>query len=122
MYSFPLLQFLKGSDVVIVDDMLDTAVTLSHLCHQLIESGARNIYLCASHGLFTEKSMEIIDSIDALKKVVVTDSLPLPKSASLKVHQVTIAPMLADVIRAEHFRSVKLFEMVDDEKYIPDEE
>ena len=102
--------------------MLDTAVTLSQLSDQLLEAGAKNIYLCASHGLFTEKSMEIIDSISALKTVVVTDSLPLPKYVSSKVHQVTIAPMLADVIRAEHFRSVKVYDMGEDERYIADDE
>lgn len=91
---------------MIVDDMVDTAGTLSELSVQLVRAGVNRIFLCASHGLFTSKSMDIIDNVEALTSVVVTNSLPLPKRVSHKVHQVSIAPMLAEVIRAEHFRSV----------------
>ncbi len=85
---------------------MDTAGTLHSLSQLLADAGARNIYMCASHGLFTEKSMELIES-SALKKVIVTNSLPLPDVCSSKVEQVSIAPKLAAVILAEHFRSIQ---------------
>jgi phosphoribosylpyrophosphate synthetase len=68
---------LAGADVVIVDDMIDTAGTLSELSVQLVHAGVNRIYLCASHGLFTSKSMDIIDNVESLTKVIVTNSLPL---------------------------------------------
>jgi ribose-phosphate pyrophosphokinase len=105
---------------VIVDDMVDTAGTLSELSMQLVQAGVNRIYLCASHGLFTSKSMDIIDNVEALTKVVVTNSLPLPKRVSHKVHQVSMAPVLADVIIAEHFRSLAALDR--DESYVAEDQ
>lgn len=96
---------MEGADIVIVDDMVDTAGTLSNLSERLVQAGARNVYVCASHGLFSEKSMELIEN-GVVKKVVVTNTLPLPPNASSKVEQISVGPMLARVILAEHFRSV----------------
>ena len=90
---------------MIVDDMVDTAGTLASISKRLHLAGARNVYVCASHGLFTESSMELIEA-SPVKKVVVTNTLPLPKGVHSKVTQVSIAPMLAHVILAEHFRSL----------------
>jgi ribose-phosphate pyrophosphokinase len=98
--------------VVIVDDMVDTAGTLNSLSKRLDGMGARNVYVCASHGLFTEHSSELITE-SPVKRVVVTNTLPLPKNISSKVEQVTVAPMLAHIILAEHFRTAQ---------YEPDEE
>lgn len=95
---------MKGVDVVVVDDMVDTAGTLSKLTSRLKNAGAKRVYVCASHGLFSEEGMSTIES-SSVDKVVVTNTLPLPLNASSKVIQVSVAPMLADVILAEHFRT-----------------
>lgn len=96
---------ISGADVVIVDDMVDTAGTLSILSKRLKDEGAKHIYVCASHGLFTENSMQKIEE-GCVDRVVVTNSLPLPANCSHKVEQLSIAAMLADVILAEHYRMV----------------
>ncbi len=85
--------------------MVDTAGTLFSLSTRLKNAGARNVYLCASHGLFTSRSMELIDD-SPVAGVIVANTLPLPKIASSKIVQVSVAPLLADVILTEHFRSV----------------
>lgn len=99
---------IRGADVIIVDDMIDTAGTLSTLSVDLQAAGAANVYVAASHGLFTESAMRLIQSSTALKEVVVTDSLPIRGSSSTsissKVKRVSIAPMLAEIIQAEYFR------------------
>jgi ribose-phosphate pyrophosphokinase len=97
---------VEGADVIIVDDMIDTAGTLSTLTKHLQANGASNVYVAAAHGLFTESSMKLIDNTEALKEVVVTDSLPMKSNiiASHKVKRVGIAPMLAEIIQAEYFR------------------
>lgn len=85
--------------------MVDTGGTLAALSERLASAGARNIFVAASHGLFSERSMELIEK-GPVKKVIVTNTLPLPKQHSDKVVQINMAPMLANVILAEHFRSV----------------
>lgn len=100
--------------MLIVDDMVDTAGTLSSISKRLDLAGARNVYVCASHGLFTESSMELIEN-SPVKKVIVTNTLPMPKVATSKVVQVSIAPMLAHVILAEHFRSLEHGGLQDEE-------
>ncbi len=94
-----------GGDVIIVDDMVDSANTLQALSTRLKDAGARDVYLCASHGLFTLKSMDRIER-SPVTQVVVGNTLPLPAIASSKIVQVSVAPLLADVILTEHFRSV----------------
>ena len=53
--------------------------------------------------------MKKIDS-GHVDKVIVTNTLPLPKDASSKVEQVSIASMLTDVILAEHFRAQQVYQ------------
>ena len=85
--------------------MVDTAGTMHNLSKKLQISGARNVYVCASHGLFTEQSKQLIED-GFVRKVIVTNSLPLPPQVSSQVEQVSIAPLLANVIVAEHFRTI----------------
>lgn len=95
----------EGADVLLVDDMVDSAGTLAVLARRIKTAGAANIYACASHGLFTENAMENIENCP-VDKVYVTDTLPLPENTSGKVIQMPIAPLLARVIIAEHFRTL----------------
>mmetsp|Transcript_15399 Transcript_15399/g.23211 ORF Transcript_15399/g.23211 Transcript_15399/m.23211 type:complete len:378 (+) Transcript_15399:90-1223(+) len=111
-----LLGDVTGSDVIIVDDVVDTAGTLSTICHRLVMEGANKVYICASHGLFTEKSMELI-GLSPVEKVIVTDSLPLPPDASDKVVQVSIAPKLAELIEEEYSASLASRTCQDDDVY-----
>jgi len=96
---------LSGADVIIVDDMVDTAGTLGDISMLMKKNGALNIYVAASHGLFTENSMDIIEK-SPVTKVFVTDSLPLPVHVSNKVEQVSIARQLGHIILAEYFRTL----------------
>ena len=100
---------IDGRDMVIVDDMVDTAGTLASLSSKLNSLGAKNIYVIASHGLFSQNASQNIEN-SAVSQVIITNTLPLPKSISGKVTQVSIAPMLGRVILAEHFRAVGLTE------------
>lgn len=101
-------------DVVIVDDMVDTGGTIQALSMKLKQAGAQNIYICASHGLFTENAFRYIDN-SPITKVFVTNSLPLPKNHSAKVEQISVAKFLADVILTEHFRSTVLDDVFEDD-------
>lgn len=60
------------------------------------------MYVCASHGVFSAESVKKIEASD-ITQVIVTDTLPLPAN-STKIVQLSVAPMLAKIILAEHFR------------------
>lgn len=112
-----LLGNVAGADVIIVDDLVDTAGTLSILCRRLIKEGANRVYLCASHGLFTKNSLELI-RLSPVEKVVVSDTLPLPSNPGNKIEQVSVVPLLARLIESEYYRSVR--KLVDDDEYVVD--
>ena len=99
---------VKDADVIIVDDMIDTAGTLTDISHYLQSEGARNVYVSASHGLFNESALDLIEKSPLLRKVVVTNTLPLPINSTAesrrKIEVLSIAPLLANVMIAEHFR------------------
>lgn len=75
--------------------------------------GAKNVYLCASHGIFADNAMKYIDE-SPIKNVIVTNTLPLPSHSSPKIQQMSVSNMIAQVILAEHFRSSNSV----DDKYI----
>ncbi|CAN0466432.1 unnamed protein product, partial [Discosporangium mesarthrocarpum] len=80
---------VKGRDVVIVDELIDTGGTLSILPRKLRKAGAKNIYVCSSHGLFNSNAMAILDE-SPVERVFVTNSVPLPDNeyVSPKIQQV----------------------------------
>jgi ribose-phosphate pyrophosphokinase len=81
--------------------MVDSAQHITVLCNKLLKEGARKVYVFASHGLFNGEAIELID-LSPLTQVVVTDSIALPKhSASKKIVQLSIASLLANVIRSD---------------------
>jgi len=94
-----------GGDVVIVDDMVDSAGTIAELSTRLCEAGAKNILVCASHGLFTENAVDLIEN-SKIDKVFVTDTLPIPATKNSKIEQLSVVKYLANVILTEHFRSM----------------
>ena len=95
-----LLGEVKGTDVVVIDGMVETAGSLSALCQVLAKEEAKDIYLCAPHGLFTGNSMELV-RLSPVKKVIVTDSLPMPEDVSDKIVQVSVAKYIAKIIEKD---------------------
>ena len=98
-----LVGSVNGSDVVIVDDMIDTAGTLCKAANELQKHGALRVFAFASHGIFSEPaSQRIADSV--LEEVVVTNTIPLPKSCidNKKIHSESVASLLANAIKRIH--------------------
>ncbi|OXB70815.1 UNVERIFIED_CONTAM: hypothetical protein H355_011102 [Colinus virginianus] len=69
-----LVGSVEGSDVIIVDDMIDTAGTLCEAARELRAKGARRVFAFATHGLFSGPALNRIES-SPLEEVVVTDSI-----------------------------------------------
>ena len=88
---------VKGKNVVILDDMVDTAGTLTKAANMMKEQGALSIRACATHPILSGNSYENIEN-SALTELVVTDSIPLKKQ-SPKIHVISVAELLADIIQ-----------------------
>lgn len=94
---------ISGSDLIILDDMIDTAGTLCSAANILQEKGANHIFACATHGIFSANALENINN-SALTKVVVTDSIHFNKKKedTDKIEILSIAGLIADAIDRIH--------------------
>lgn len=104
---------VKDKDVLIVDDMVDTAGTLTEGVNALMENGARSVQACCSHAVLSGKAIERING-SPLKNLYCTNSIDQSKRLEhcKKLEVLDIAPMFAEAIERIHLeRSVSnLFE------------
>lgn len=91
---------VKGKNVLIVDDMVDTAGTLVHAANYIKESGAKSVRAAITHGLLSGPALERIGS-SALAEVIITDTIPAREDVlkNPKITVVSVAPLLAEAIR-----------------------
>jgi ribose-phosphate pyrophosphokinase len=101
--SMDLVGSVDGCDVIVVDDMVDTAGTLCKAADVLKAQGARRVFAFASHGVFSGPASQRI-SKSALTELVVLDTVPLtPESAMTgKITQLSVGPLLAQAIYNLH--------------------
>lgn len=89
---------IKDKICIVNDDMIDTAGTLCASVRELKNMGASDVYVCATHGLFTGNGMNIINEAPIVE-CVVTDTVPLEnREVSPKIKMISVAPQLADCI------------------------
>ena len=86
-----------GKNVVIVDDMVDTAGTITKAADLMIASGAKSVRACASHCVMSGPASDRVEE-SALEEIVFTDSIPYNKNCK-KVKQLSVADMFAETIR-----------------------
>jgi ribose-phosphate pyrophosphokinase len=98
-----LIGDVKGKQCIIVDDMIDTAGTLSGAAKALIDHGATRVVACASHGVLSGPAIQRIND-SPLDEVIVTDSIALSEAAKgcPKIKQVSIAKLLGEAIKRIH--------------------
>jgi ribose-phosphate pyrophosphokinase len=94
---------VREKDVVIIDDMIDTAGTLAKAATALKGGGARRILAAATHAVLSGPAVQKITE-SALEQVIVTDSLPLapPAAACGKIEVVSVSGVFAEAIRSIH--------------------
>ncbi|MBP0955489.1 MAG: ribose-phosphate pyrophosphokinase [Oscillospiraceae bacterium] len=91
---------VSGKDVIIVDDMIDTAGTLCNAAKAIIEKGgAKSVSACATHGVLSGPAIQRIqDSV--LKEVVILDTIALPEEKKIdKITVLPVAPVFAQAIQ-----------------------
>ena len=88
---------VKDADVVLIDDMVDTAGTITKAADLMKQNGARSVRAFASHGIMSGPANERVEA-SAIEEMVFTDSIPYTGGCS-KVKQLSIAPLLARTIQ-----------------------
>jgi len=93
---------VKGKSVVMIDDIIDTAGTITLGAQALIDSGAKEVYACSSHAVLSGPAMERLEN-SVLKEVVVTNTIPLGPDKQLeKIKVLSVAPLLGEAIIRIH--------------------
>ena len=87
---------VTGKDVILVDDIVDTAGTICKAADLMMQNGARSVRAVASHAVLSDPATERIDA-SALKEMIFTDSIPLRKHSD-KLHIVSVANIFAEAI------------------------
>jgi ribose-phosphate pyrophosphokinase len=91
-----LIGNVEGKNVVLVDDMVDTAGTLVKAAGLMIERGALSVRAVATHGILSGGAIERIEGSE-LKELIISDTIPLKRKSS-KIKVVPCAPLFADVM------------------------
>lgn len=98
--SMRLIGEVEGKDVVLVDDLVDTAGTICKAAGLLKEKGAKSVRAVCTHGVLSGKAYENIDN-SVLEEIVVSDTIPL-KQESKKIKVLTVSDLFAKAIRKIH--------------------
>src|SRR5690554_5896156 len=91
---------VKGKDVVLVDDMIDTAGTLTKAANLIKDKGANSVRAICTHAILSGQAYEKIEN-SALTELMVTDTIPLKKE-SPKIRVISVADLFAKVIYKVH--------------------
>ena len=94
-----LIGDVKDKTAIIVDDMIDTAGTLTQAVESLLKNGARQVFAVASHAVLSGPAITRLTE-SGITKVLVTDSIPLTEKAQAcgKIEVISVAPVVAEAI------------------------
>ncbi|MFQ5465451.1 MAG: ribose-phosphate diphosphokinase [Thermodesulfobacteriota bacterium] len=94
---------VEGKTAVLLDDMIDTAGTITQAGSALSERGAKEVYACCTHAVLSGPAIERLDA-SPISEVVVTNTIPERENArSGKIKRLSVAPLLSEAIRRIHF-------------------
>jgi ribose-phosphate pyrophosphokinase len=89
---------VRGKNIILVDDMIDTAGTLVGAADALHKAGARAIYAAAVHGVLSDPAISRIKK-SPINKVIITNTFPIPKEKKIsKIKIISVAPILKKII------------------------
>lgn len=103
---------IKGKTVILVDDMIDTAGTITNGASALMDLGAKEVYACCTHAVLSGPAVERIQN-SVIKELVVLNTIPLPDEKKMdKLKVLSVAPVFAEAIKRiyEDLSVSKIFE------------
>lgn len=93
---------VKGKTAILIDDMIDTAGTISLAADALMNSGAKEVHACCTHAVLSGPAMDRIGQ-SGIKKLVVTNSIPLAEEKKTdKITVLSVAPLISQAIIRVH--------------------
>lgn len=92
-----LIGEVKGKDVIIVDDMVDTAGTLTKAADIMMDNGANSVRAMTTHAILSGEAYERIEK-SKLTELIVTDTIPLTKTSS-KIKVISVAELFSDIMK-----------------------
>lgn len=102
---------LKDKTAILIDDIIDTAGTITQAAAVLMEKGAKEVYACCTHPVLSGPAVERLNN-SMIKEVVVTNTIPLPlPEKNERIKKLSVAPLLGEgIVRIHEDLSVsKLF-------------
>jgi ribose-phosphate pyrophosphokinase len=107
--SMTVIGDVVGKDVVLIDDMVDTAGTLTKAAAMMREQGAKTVRAMCTHAVLSGDACQRVQN-SVLEELIVTDTIPVPAGhleAAPKIKQLSVAQLFADVIqRVRHHESI----------------
>ncbi|MFY0600851.1 MAG: ribose-phosphate pyrophosphokinase [Cyclobacteriaceae bacterium] len=98
--SMQVIGDVSGKDVVLIDDMADTAGTISKAANLIKEKGANSVRAVCTHAILSGRAYENIEA-SSLEELIVSDTIPLKKENS-KIKILTVADLFASAIKSVH--------------------
>ncbi|SHK34843.1 ribose-phosphate diphosphokinase [Desulforamulus aeronauticus] len=93
---------IKGKTVIMIDDIIDTAGTITKGAAALAERGAKEIYVCCTHAVLSGPAIQRLEE-SVIKEVVVTNTIPLPPEKMIdKIKVLSVAPLMGEAIIRIH--------------------
>jgi ribose-phosphate pyrophosphokinase len=93
---------IEGRTAILIDDMIDTAGTITLAANALIENGAKEVYACCTHPVLSGPAIERIQN-SKIQELVVTNTISLPEEKKIdKITQLSVAELIAEAIVRVH--------------------
>ena len=90
---------IKGKRCILIDDMIDTAGTITNAANALRDLGAKNVYACCTHGVLSGPAFERINN-SAIEELIMLNTIKLPEEGDLsKFKSLSVAPLFAEAIK-----------------------
>jgi len=90
---------IEGKNVILIDDMIDTAGTITQGADALKKFGAKDVYACCTHPILSGPAIERIQN-SVIKELIVTDTVPLaPEKMIDKIKIRSVAPVFGEAIQ-----------------------
>ena len=97
-----VIGYVKGKTAILIDDIIDTAGSITEAAKILLKFGAKDVYVFATHGLFSGPAIERISN-SKIKEVVVTNTIDIPREKRIsRLKIMSVAPLLAEDIKRTH--------------------
>ncbi|TDL60279.1 ribose-phosphate diphosphokinase [Rhodococcus qingshengii] len=93
---------IEGKIAILIDDIIDTAGTITLAANALVENGASEVYACCTHPVLSGPAMDRIQN-SKIKELVITNSISIPEEKKTdKIIQLSVAPLLGEAIIRVH--------------------